>query len=131
MDELGKRSVRRNRTIADLLYRARFVERIGSGIQRMERALAENGNPPMEVSATNFFVVKLLPRPHTSTAASLTARQNCLYQFGVQRGQITKGEAAEHLAVSGDTALREIKMLMEHGLVRQTGTGKATEYTVT
>ena len=130
MDELGKRSVRRNRTIADLLYRARFVERIGSGIQRMERALAENGNPPMEVSATNFFVVKLLPRPHTSTAASLTARQNCLYQFGVQRGQITKGEAAEHLAVSGDTALREIKMLMEHGLVRQSGAGKATQYTV-
>ena len=131
MDELGKRSVRRNRTIADLLYRARFVERIGSGIQRMERTLAENGNPPMEVSATNFFVVRFLPRLQTRNAASLTARQNRLYQFAVQRGQITKGEAAEHLAVSGDTALREIKTLMEYGLLRQNGAGKATQYAVT
>ena len=130
IDELGRRSVRRNRTIADLLYRAKFVERIGSGIQRMERALAENGNPPMEISATNFFVVRFLPRVHTRNAALLSARQNRLYQFAAQRDQITKAEAAEHLAVSGDTALREIKTLLEHGLLRQTGTGKATRYSV-
>jgi ATP-dependent DNA helicase RecG len=129
LNDLGKRSVRRNRTIADLLYRARFVERIGSGIQRMERELSENGNPPMEISVTNFFVLRFLPRVETNTAP-LTARQNRLYQFAVQRPQITKAEAAEHLAVSGDTALREIKVLIAHGLLSQTGTGKGTRYSV-
>ena len=35
--DLGKRSVRRNRLLADLLFRARYVERVGSGIPRMRR----------------------------------------------------------------------------------------------
>ena len=130
IDDLGKRSVRRNRTIADLLYRVGFVERIGSGIQRMERELAENGNPPMEISATNFFLVRFLPRVQTANAVPLSARQNRLYQFAVQRGQIAKAEAAEHLGMGGDTALREIKILMDEGLLRRTGTGKATRYVV-
>lgn len=46
VEDLGKRSVRRNRLIADLLQRAGFVERVGSGFSRMEMALADNNNPP-------------------------------------------------------------------------------------
>ena len=55
IEDLGRRSVRRNRLLADLLFRARYVEMVGSGIPRMKRALEENGNPPMEISASNFF----------------------------------------------------------------------------
>ena len=44
--DLGKRSVRRNRLVADLLFRARYVERVGSGIPRIRQALEENGTPP-------------------------------------------------------------------------------------
>jgi len=128
LDDLGKRSVRRNRAIADLLYRAKFVERIGSGIQRMQHALAENGNPPMEISATNFFVVKFYPRLPTKDSVPLTSRQARLYQFVSARGSITKADAAGILGVSGDTALREIKVLLTQGFLKRTGRGKATAY---
>jgi predicted HTH transcriptional regulator len=128
MAELGNRSVRRNRAIADLLYRAKFIERIGSGIQRMERSLAQNGNPPMEVSATNFFVVKFYPRVQSVGHTPLTSRQNTLYQLALARRALRKGEAAIHLGVSNDTALREIKALIALGLLQQTGTGKSTRY---
>ena len=128
MAELGKRSVRRNRSIADLLYRAKFIERIGSGIQRMKRSLAQNGNPPMEVSATNFFVVKFYPRVNTVDHTPLTTRQNRLYQLALARGVLRKGDAAIHLGVSNDTALREIKALISLGLLTQTGSGKSTRY---
>jgi len=80
IEDLGKRSVRRNRVIADLLFRAHYVERIGSGIQRMERALAENGNPPMEISASNFFVLKFYPSFPQSGSEVLTPRQSQLCQ---------------------------------------------------
>src|SRR5262249_44719055 len=42
LEDLGKRSIRRNRLIADLLHRAGFIERVGSGFSRMENALREN-----------------------------------------------------------------------------------------
>ncbi len=59
LEDLGKRSIRRNRLIADLLHRAGYIERVGSGFSRMEQALAENNNPPLKVSATNFFNIRL------------------------------------------------------------------------
>lgn len=130
IEDLGKRSVRRNRTIADLLYRAKFVEQIGSGIQRMKRALKDNGNPPMEISATNFFVVKFHPRVEMAESKQLTSRQNTLYRFIKRKGSVTKSESATLLGVSGDTALREIKALVRDGLVKQSGTGKRTKYSL-
>ena len=100
--DLGKRSVRRNRLVADLLFRARYVERVGSGIPRIRQALQENGNPPMEISASNFFAVTF--RPRLDTESPLSARQTRLFQFVAGRTRTTKEEAATFLAVSGDTA---------------------------
>jgi ATP-dependent DNA helicase RecG len=130
IEDIGKRSVRRNRTIADLLFRAKFVEQIGSGIQRMKRALKDNGNPPMQISATNFFVVKFHPRVETAGGRQLTSRQNKLYIFIKSKGSVTKSESATLLGVSGDTALREIKALVREGLVKQSGAGKSTRYSL-
>ncbi len=130
IEDLGKRSVRRNRAIADLLFRAKFVEQIGSGIQRMKRALEENSNPPMEISATNFFVVKFYPRVELTGITPLTSRQNKLYRFIKSKGSVTRSESAALLGVGGDTALREIKALVCEGLVRRSGIGKSTRYSL-
>ena len=128
IEDIGNRSVRRNRTIADLLFRIKYVERIGSGIQRMEKALELNNNPKMEISASNFFVVRLYPRIDTQTDINLTSRQYQLYQFFKEKNMVTKSESAAFLGVSNDTALREIKVLMREGIVRKKGTGKSTVY---
>lgn len=124
--DLGKRSVRRNRLVADLLFRARYVERVGSGIPRIRQALEENGNPPMEISASNFFVVTF--RPRLETESPLSARQSRLFHFVAERTRTTKEEAATFLAVSGDTALRELRVLRDAGLVERGGVGKAAFY---
>ena len=124
--DLGKRSVRRNRLVADLLFRARYVERVGSGIPRMRQALEENGNPPMEIAASNFFVVTF--RPRLDTESPLSARQSRLFHFVAGRTRTTKEEAATFLAVSGDTALRELRALRNAGLVERGGVGRAAFY---
>jgi ATP-dependent DNA helicase RecG len=128
VEELGKRSVRRNRLLADLLFRARYVERVGSGIPRMQKALEENGNPPMEIAASSFFVLTL--RPRVAPEAVLTTRQTRLYQFLAGRPSATKEEAARFLSVSADTTLRELRVLVEAGLAVREGIGKATVYRV-
>lgn len=129
LSDLGKRSVRRNRLLADLLSRARYVERVGSGISRMRHALEENGNPPMEIAASNFFVITF--RPRVALDAVLTTRQTQLYYFVSGRPRTTKEEAGRFLSASSDTALRELRALMEVGLVRREGVGKATYYRAT
>lgn len=130
LEELGQRSVRRNRLVADLLFRAKYVERIGSGIRRMERALAENGNPPMEISASNFFVVRFYPLIAPAGTIDLTGRQSQLCRLLADRGALSTSDLADLLHVSGDTVLRDIKHLLRAGVIERRGTGRATRYVV-
>lgn len=130
LENLGKRSVRRNRLIADLLHRARYIEKIGSGFDRMKTALAENNNPPLEVSATNFFDIRFHKRIHEINVNELSARQIILLDIIKERKILTKKEAALILNVSEDTALRDLKELIDLGLITKNGLGKATVYTL-
>ena len=62
------------------------------------------------------------------TESPLSARQSRLYQFVAGRPRTTKEEAATFLAVSGDTALRELRALRGAGLVERGGVGRAAFY---
>jgi ATP-dependent DNA helicase RecG len=128
VDDLGRRSVRRNRAVADLLYRAGYVERVGSGIDRMKRALADNGNPPLEVVAGNFFLVQFRPRVRTKEETDLTPRQRQLLQLVRERVSVKAPDAATQLGSGKDTTLRELSTLIRLGLVRKHGIGKSTQY---
>lgn len=128
VEDLGKRSVRRNRLIAELFFRTGFIEMIGSGITRMFKAMEENGNPPPEIRATNFFNITFAQRVAPADEAALSGRQRKLLHFIHSRGAVSKEECAAALGVSGDTALREITVLLGRLLIRRTGTGRATRY---
>ena len=57
-DEFGSTSVQRNALIADLLLRANYIEKVGTGIQRIKDAVAELGKGTVEFKYTeNWFVV--------------------------------------------------------------------------
>jgi len=130
LDSLGTRSARRNRLIADLLYRAHYIERIGSGFDRMKRALLENNNPPLEVNATNFFNIRFYKRIPELPVTHFTRRQTILYHLFQERKTLTKKEASIALKVSEDSALRDIKYLIDQKIIIKTGTGKNTAYMV-
>ena len=128
IEYLTKRSIRRNRLIADILHRAKYIERIGSGFSRIEHTLAENNNPPYQVTAANFFNIRFGKRVSNRLELELTTRQQHLLLCFKQSKQLTKIQAALLLSVSEDTALREIKSLVQLKLVTKKGTGKATVY---
>ena len=128
VEELGKRSIRRNRLLADLLHRARFIERVGSGFSRMKQTLLENNNPPLEVVASNFFNIRFYKRLSRIDQSTLTNRQLAMYQMLCQNKGLHKRDIALELQASEDTVLRELKHLIATNLVIKKGIGKATVY---
>lgn len=128
VDDLGKRSVRRNRLIADLLHRAGYIERIGSGFDRMRKVLADNQNPPLEVTATNFFNIRFYKRSKDHDLNKFTPRQLSIYQLFQEREVLTKREIANILQISEDSVIRDLKVLLGSRLIRKEGVGKATKY---
>lgn len=126
--ELGKRSVRRNCSIADLMFRAGYIEQVGSGIPRIRQELEQNGNPPFELTATNFFIIRLLPAlPHAMGTGLSERQRKILAQIEAER-PVTKRQLADALGVSDDTILRDLSTLMEKGLVQRSGVGRAIRY---
>ncbi len=130
LEELGTRSVRRNRLIADILHRARLIERVGSGFDRIKRALEENQNPLFEISNTNFFTIRFFPRIPGLMHQQMTPRQVHLIRFLTERKAASKSECASFLGVSEDTSLRELNALFKKKMIMKTGSGKSTRYKI-
>jgi ATP-dependent DNA helicase RecG len=128
--ELGRRAVRRNRMLADLMQRAGYIENAGTGIARIKEVLARNNNPPAVFTTTNFFTVRLFIRPKNLTVDGLTDRQKKVYSYIVQSNQVSTGDCQKIFNLSSDTILNEIKVLIKLGLVLKTGKGKNTRYFV-
>ena len=128
MDDLGKRSIRRNRLLADLLHRAGFIERVGSGFSRMQQALLDNNNPPLEVVATNFFNIRFHKRLRDVEQNQITPHQISIYQLICNNDGINKRNIAIQTNLSEDTVLRELHHLIKIKLVSKKGIGKATTY---
>lgn len=128
VENLGSKAARRNRMMADLMQRAGFIENAGTGILRIKEAMKKNNNPPPEISATNFFSIKMTIRPKGLTETSLTERQKKLYAFIAQRGKVSKTDCQMMLGVGSDTTLNELKVLMSMELINKGGNGKNTRY---
>lgn len=101
---------------------------MGSGFDRMQRALRENNNPTLEISATNFFSIRFYKRLNSVMEHGLTSRQMTLYRAFQAEKVLSKNQAAISINSSGDTALRELQVLIERGLVEKQGQGRAVSY---
>lgn len=61
--ELGRKSVRRNPLVADLLHRIEFIEKAGTGIRRIRDEAREQGCPEPEFEFDRFATVTFRPNP--------------------------------------------------------------------
>jgi ATP-dependent DNA helicase RecG len=61
--DLGRKSIRRNALIADLLHRIDFIEKAGTGIRRIRDDVREQGCPEPEFEANGFFTATFRPNP--------------------------------------------------------------------
>jgi ATP-dependent DNA helicase RecG len=56
-EEFGTRSVARNPLIASLLHRIDYIEKIGTGINRIRQTVAEHGGTELSLHYDDFFTV--------------------------------------------------------------------------
>jgi ATP-dependent DNA helicase RecG len=128
LENITKRSVRRNPLIADLLHRAKYIERVGSGFSRMIDALEKNHNPPMEIHADNFFTLRFHKRLKMQQDISLTTRQIKIYNLLEDKGIMNITELAQRLELSNDTVRRDLNHLLALELISKQGQGRSTRY---
>jgi ATP-dependent DNA helicase RecG len=126
------RSVLRNRKIAEVLFYAGFIEQWGSGTLRMIRECVESDLPEPEFEERQkalwvTFRKDILTEEHLR-AEGLNERQVRAALFVKKQGRITNRDYRQLNQVSNKTAYLELNELVEKGLLRQQGAGKAVGY---
>ena len=82
--DLGRKSVRRNALIADMLHRIAFIEKAGTGIKRIRDEVREQGCPEPEFEVNGFFTAIFRPNPEVRSQAVAQATGQAEAQVGSQ-----------------------------------------------
>lgn len=121
------KSIPRNPLIANALYLIKYIERWGSGTQRIIQDTLTHGLPEPEFSesAGGFWVVF---RKAEAFLESLNERQKKAWDYLRERDAITRSDYEKICDCSQRTALRDLEDLVRRGLLRQEGKGKKILY---
>ena len=150
LDNLLEKRWSRNATLVQGLVALTIIEELGFGLDRMVAAMAEAGLPaPVFANTGDTFVVTLYgaaarlrdaltpgeagTRHEADDAPPVTRRRRAERQAWVlerlrTQGPISPSAYAAALGVSVDTALTDLRQLMDQGFVRAEGTTKDRRY---
>ena len=127
--DFGKRSLSRNPLIFGLFTRMHLVERIGSGIPRMRKEMAEAGLPEPELHTEGMFTV-IFRRPLNATVQidrndiRLSARQKAIIDIIREQPEVTYETLAKTLDITSRTIAKDIAQLVEWNFIKRKGTRK-------
>jgi ATP-dependent DNA helicase RecG len=121
------KSIPRNPLIADALYFIKYIERWGTGTQRIVSDTLAHGLPEPEFKeATGGFEVVF--RKAEAFLEDLNERQKKAWDYLRERETITRSEYAELCGCSIRTAARDLDDMLTKGLSKREGMGKNTYY---
>ncbi len=130
----------RNAVIVQVLYDMGFIERLGYGIDRIVRSLAEHGLPEPKLAETSAgFKISLFNRGTIETVAvdavrqwiemGLNERQIKALGFVADKGRITNAEYQTLCpTVSPETLRRDLADLVARDILLRIGEKRATFY---
>ncbi len=136
VEDFGKRTLARNPLIAALLNRAKYIEKLGTGIQRMRYEMTAAGLPEPDFQFNNFFVTTLnrLSIQAVGLVKTLVAppAQMKRFQYLIQQlhdeMKLDMAVAATKLNSNERTIRRDLKVLKEKGWVVFSGTTRDRTY---
>jgi len=152
-EDFGKKSVLRNPNIANLLQRAGYIEKMGTGINKIKRLVAEAGLPPVEFEFDTFFTV-IFKRKKAEAITEIFGAKfsenfsvNFSENFSVKGKQLDRmvsiiiraaqnkdlkvPELADEFAVSIRTLYEDMKRLQKWDVIRFEGAPKTGRYVLT
>jgi len=118
-------SVPYNPLLAESLYLARYIERVGSGTQTMIELCREAGLPEPQFEQREGFFVITLWRDWLTTEilAGLNLNERQVKAIGYMKtiGEISNSEYQELTGSHSQTALRDLRGLLLCGIVEKLG----------
>ena len=127
------KSYPRNKSIAQVLYQTAYLERWGSGVQRILEICKEYGVPEPEWKATPYEVTVTFWRGKNDTkddTKELTERQNVILSLIRQDDTITIDEMIQKTGVSPITIKRDIDTLRKSGIISMEGGRKSGHWVI-
>ncbi len=140
-EDFGKYSRTRNRVIASLLMRTPYAEKMGTGVLRINQALAEAGLQPAEFSFDEYsFSVTF----HGSQATTNTAERSSpksppksppktserIVVLMKGNPHISTADIAAELGISKRAVIKHTNRLQEAGRIRHVGPAKGGHWEV-
>ncbi len=119
------KSVLRNKLVAQVFFDIAFIERWGTGVQRMlELCEKQNLPSPLFEEYQGFRVIFRRPFAKEELAKlGLNERQIKAVDYTEKKGSITNKEYQELNSTTKRTATRDLTDLLQKGLFRKTGKG--------
>ena len=127
------KSVLRNRGIASMLYVIGWIEKWGSGIDKIRRLCRSEKKPEPEYEEQTQTLVARFRKDAFKDGylrkLGLNERQTDAVRFIREHGGMSNREYQQRFGVSERTALRELAGMHEKGVLTRTGaTGRGTRY---
>jgi len=133
VEDLKRRhkSVPRNPLVANLLFLTRYIERWGTGTNRIFELCASHGlpEPIFREEAGGFSVIfRKLPIPEDLEKLELNERQKKAIEHLKRYRRITRSTYKNLTGCSERTALNDLKDLVNRNILVMKGVGKKTHY---
>ena len=129
-EDFGRKSILRNPNIAALLHRAGYIEKMGTGINKIRALLKGAGLPEPVFEFNGFFTVVFKRVRPEWVKLLLNARQKKALGYVKGKGSITRREYEQLLKVPERTAARDLKDLVDKKVLVARGKGPSTVYTL-
>lgn len=97
-EKFGTRSISRNPIITSLFHRAGYIEKMGTGINRIKNALKEAGNPEPVFDYDSFFTVTF-QRSIKSDAGKLSKEADQTTEIPLKSSEKMSGEMSVKMSV--------------------------------
>lgn len=141
-ENFGKRSIARNPIIADLLRRAHYIEKAGTGIGRMKELMEDSGLKEPEFKYDDFFEASFFrpsyydknygtydlsnknQKKFNNNELSLSKIQQEIINIIIEQPNITQSDIANKLKVSRQSIATNIKELKNSNVIERVGANK-------
>jgi len=127
-EDFGKKSVLRNPNIANLLHRAGYIEKMGTGINKMKKLISKAGLPPIKFEFDTFFTATF-QRPKIREKTREKTREKILSVLKATP-YITINELAEMLGISQKGVEWQIAKLKKEGRIKRIGSDKGGSWEI-
>ncbi len=130
-DKFGKRSIAQNPIIANLFQHARFIEKMGTGINRIRQAMHEATLPDPTFEYDGYFVVTLGKKSlieggtesvsNVNVELNISLKQNDVLNLIRKNNRTTIDEVAHELRINRSAAQKHFEGLKEKGIIARKG----------